>query len=82
MKCPFCGAEMAHGTLHGRGDNFFLPEGETVPMLLSNAALKKHHAIILPPDSFCVALNDKWPPAFWCGKCRRLVVNYEGYDIT
>ena len=28
MICPYCGQEMEKGTLHSRGGNYFLPDGE------------------------------------------------------
>jgi hypothetical protein len=76
MFCSKCGKEMKKGTLNGRGDNFFLPEGETSPKLLSNKILKKKNAILLPPSSFGIPFCEKFPHAFWCDECKLLIVDY------
>ena len=75
MNCPFCGEVMAEGTFHDRGDSYFLPVGETPPTLWTRGVLKKKHAVILPPESFGAPFALR-PTAFWCGKCRKLLVDY------
>lgn len=75
MNCPFCGKPMREGTFHDRGDSYFLPEGETPPQLWTRRTLEKKHAVLLPPES----LGSVWarrPAAFWCGSCRKLLVDY------
>ena len=42
MLCPKCGKEMKKGFLCGRGYNYFLPEGEKSPNLLSKKILEKN----------------------------------------
>lgn len=76
MKCPRCGKDMDIGTLHGRGDNYFLPEGETAPKLVTDKILRKKHAVILPPESFGIPFCETWPAAFWCSKCKMLIADY------
>ena len=76
MKCPKCGREMAHGVLGGRGLNFFLPDGESYPKLLSNKILAKKHAVMLPPDEFGSWTLDGWPKAHWCENCKLLIADY------
>jgi hypothetical protein len=76
MKCPRCGKEMSNGTLNGRGDNFFLPEGEKHPMFLTNKILETKHAVLLPPKSFGGPFCEMWPPAFWCPACKLLIADY------
>lgn len=76
MLCPKCGKEMAAGILGGRGENYFLPEGEKVPKLISDKILEKRHAVKLPPDSFGVAFCENWPAAFWCADCKLLLADY------
>lgn len=76
MLCPNCQTEMKKGTLNGRGDNFFLPEGETCPMLLTNKILEKKHAVLLPPESFGGPFCQRWPVAFWCSDCKLLIADY------
>ncbi|MGI6029619.1 MAG: PF20097 family protein [Candidatus Heteroscillospira sp.] len=77
MNCPFCGKEMKKGTLCGRGDSYFLPDGQTRPKLWTMAALKKRQAVLLPPESFGAPFCENWPEAFWCEECRKMVVDYE-----
>jgi len=76
LICPKCNCEMKRGTLNGRGDNFFLPEGEKAPKLTSNKILEKKNAVVLPPDSFGVPFCDNWPTAFWCDGCKLLIADY------
>ena len=76
MLCPKCGKEMKKGFLCGRGYNYFLPEGEKAPNLLSKKILEKKHAVLLPPDDICIAFCQNWPKAFWCGDCKMLIADY------
>jgi len=76
MFCPKCKNEMIKGTLNGRGDNFFLPEGERRPKLVSNKILEKKNAILLPPESFGLPFCEQWPIAFWCSECKLLIADY------
>lgn len=76
MLCPKCSHEMKKGTLNGRGDNFFLPEEERRPKLVTNKILERKHAVLLPPDSFGIPFCENWPIAFWCGECKLLVTDY------
>lgn len=76
MRCPKCNCEMKKGTLNGRGDSFFLPEGEKHPKLISNKILEKKKAVLLPPDSFGSPFCDTWPSALWCDKCKLLITDY------
>ena len=76
VKCPKCHEEMQPGILCGRGDNYFLPEGEKRPKLTSNRILEKKHAVLLPPESFGLPFCESWPAAFWCAHCRLLIADY------
>ena len=76
MRCPKCNCEMKKGTLNGRGDSFFLPEGEKHPKLISNKILEKKKAVLLPPDSFGSPFCDTWPSPLWCDKCKLLITDY------
>ncbi len=76
MLCPQCGNEMPKGILGGRGYNFFLPEGETYPKLLSDRLLKKKHAVLLPPDIYGSWDVNGWPSAFWCKECKMVIADY------
>jgi hypothetical protein len=67
---------MLKGTLNGRGDNYFLPDGEKRPTLLTNKILEKKRAIMLPPDSFGSPFCENWPIAFWCSECKLLIADY------
>ena len=75
MNCPFCGEIMAEGTFHDRGDSYFLPAEEIPPKLWTRGVLEKKRAVILPPESFGAPFALR-PAAFWCGKCRKLLVDY------
>jgi len=76
MLCPRCKSEMKKGTLHGRGDNFFLPEGEKHPKFLTQKILERKHAVPLPPESFGGPFCEHWPVAFWCSGCKLLIADY------
>ena len=76
MLCPKCGKELAQGTLGGRGYNFFLPQGETYPKMLSDRILKKKNAVLLPPDIYGSRNIQGWPVGFWCGECKMIVADY------
>ncbi len=76
MLCPKCQKEMKKGTLNGRGDNFFLPEHEKPPKFLTNKALQKKHAVLLPPESFGIPFCEHLPVAFWCSECKILTADY------
>ena len=75
MNCPYCGGAMVKGMFHDRGDSYFLPEGETPPKLWTKKILEKKRAVLLPPESFG-AVWARRPGAFWCGRCRKLLVDY------
>ena len=75
MNCPWCGQELVKGLFCDRGDSYFLPEGETPPQLWTKRTLEKKHAVLLPPESFGVIWAQR-PAAFWCGACRKLLVDY------
>ena len=78
MNCPKCAKAIKPGRLCGRGDNYFLPEGETVPHLTSQRILEKKHAVLLPPESLGIPFCEDWPAAFWCVDCKVLVADYAG----
>ena len=75
MNCPYCGGSMLGGTFHDRGDSYILPAGEVPPKLWTKAVLKKKHAILLPPESFGAVWAQR-PSAFWCGICKKMLVDY------
>lgn len=76
MKCPFCGAEMEHGTLHSRGGNYFLPDEEKV-RFYTQKSLEKARAIPLPPNPYGkVGEAPAWPEAYCCRACRMLILPY------
>ena len=76
MLCPKCQKEMSPGILGGRGYNYFLPQGESVPKLLSDRILKKRNATLLPPDEYGSWDVSGWPAAFWCADCKMIVADY------
>ena len=75
MNCPYCGGSMVEGTFHDRGDSYILPAGEVPPKLWTRAVLKKKRAILLPPESLGAVWAQR-PSAFWCRRCRKLLVDY------
>ena len=75
MNCPWCGQELEKGLFCDRVDSYFLPEGETPPQLWTKRILEKKHAVLLPPESFGAVWAQR-PTAFWCGACRKLLVDY------
>ena len=76
MLCPKCSKDMARGILGGRGYNYFLPQGESVPKLLSDKILKKKNATLLPPDVYGSWDVYGLPVAFWCADCKIIVADY------
>lgn len=79
MTCPFCGKEMTAGQLRSRGANFFLPKGESAPVLYTESALKKRNAVILPPSIFEIAVksdDETWPEGFVCYECKKIILEY------
>lgn len=81
MNCPTCGEEMQTGTFHDRGNSYFLPAGEVPPTLWTKSVLEKKHAVLLPPESFGAAWA-KRPAAYWCGRCRNMLVDYSSLTPT
>ena len=81
MNCPFYGGEMAEGTFYDRGDSYFLPAGEVRPGIWTKGILREKHAVLLPPEAFGAPFAAR-PAAFWCGACRRLLVDYSALMPT
>ncbi len=75
MECPYCHREMEHGELHSKGGVFFLPDGETMPMLYSEKEMKKHNAIAFPPFVFG---NKTFSEVHVCRECKKLIMDIEG----
>lgn len=75
MNCPYCGGTMTKGQFCDRGGSYFLPEGEIPPQLWTRRGLEKKHAVLLPPEAFGAVWAQR-PAAFWCSRCRRLLVDY------
>ena len=57
LICPKCNCEMKRGTLNGRGDNFFLPEGEKAPKLTSNKILQLLPLVAMELFPACIAAH-------------------------
>jgi len=77
MNCPNCGKEMQKGTLHSRGFNYFLPDGEKTPWAYTKASLAKRNAIPLPPNPYVFDFGgDDWPEAHACRDCRQIIIRY------
>lgn len=77
MNCPNCGKEMQKGTLHSRGCNYFLPDGENTPWVYTKASLEKHNAIQLPPYPYTLDFSvGDWPEAHACRDCRQIILKY------
>lgn len=75
MTCPCCGGPMVNGVFCDRGDSYFLPEGEKAPTIWTKRALQKKGAVLLPPEAVGVVWAQR-PTAFWCGACKKLLVDY------
>ena len=76
MNCPFCGEVMKESTFCDRGGSYFLPAGEARPALWTKHILEKKHAVLLSPEAFGVSFELR-PAAFWCGECKKLLVDYK-----
>lgn len=77
MQCPFCRAEMVQGELKSRGSNYFLPKGHKPPKLYTEASMKKVGAFALPPSPFEASLAPRWPVAYWCEICNKILIECE-----
>ena len=68
---------MTKGTLHSRGGNYFLPDGEKRPLAYSEKAMNKRGAGMLPPD-FLAPLSAplEFPAAYLCPDCRKIIIEY------
>ena len=75
MNCPFCGEIMEEGTFCDRGGSYFLPAGETQPTLWTKRILERKHAVLLPPEPYGAPFEPR-SAAFWCRKCKKLLVDY------
>ena len=75
-KCPYCGEELEQGILWHRG-SFFLPDGEKIPPIFSEKAMKKARAVELPVSEF--SFRPDFPTAYICRKCRKITIPYREY---
>jgi hypothetical protein len=73
--CPWCGGDLESGTFRSRGGNYFLPEGEKMPLTYSYASMEKRNAVKLPPF-FLSFPPDDWPKAYVCRNCRKIIIPY------
>ena len=77
-KCPYCGGELEKVKLISRGGNFFLPDGEKMPVLFTEKSMNKSRAILLPPD--IVSDGDvQFPVAYACRVCKKIIIPYGIY---
>lgn len=76
MNCPFCGKEMIKGTFRSRGKNYFLPDGQKLPIIYSVKAMAKRNAILLPPDFLNISDIGNWPIAYACPDCKKIIIDY------
>lgn len=74
MRCPSCNTEMEKGKLRSRGGVFFLPDGESLPLLYTENEMQKHHAVCLPPSLF--SIKAEYPTAYLCRKCSKIIIDY------
>ena len=78
--CPWCGGELEKGTLHSRGGNYFLPDGQmpSKTAFYTQAYLAKANAIPLPPNPYGGLLEKpEWPQGWVCRKCHKIILSYE-----
>ena len=74
MKCPYCGQDLVKGTLRSRGGNYFLPDGEKIPLLYTEHEMQKRNAVYLPPYQFAVPAE--YPTAYLCRACSKIIIEY------
>lgn len=78
MICPYCGAEMEHGTMNSNGNLHFLPDGKKAPLLFSREAYAARGAVLLPPYQDSTTLLHDGSTVAWCCKaCQKLLICYE-----
>lgn len=74
-KCPYCGGELEKVKLISRGGNFFLPDGEKMPVLFTEKSMNKSRAILLPPD--IISDGDvQFPVGYVCRVCKKIIILY------
>ncbi len=75
MKYPYCMEEMEKGKVKSRGGVYFLPDGESDPMLYTEKEFEKHNAVGLPP--YANALRETgYPVAYSCRKCKKILIDF------
>lgn len=74
MKCPYCNGELERGELKSRGGLFFLPDGESMPMLYTDRQMEKHRAIPLLTN--VTSLTSEGQAACVCRECRKIIIDY------
>lgn len=78
--CPWCGNELEQGSLRSRGGNYFLPDGEKLPLTYSAHSMRKRGAIPLPPSSLDPIGAREWPDALVCRSCKKIIISYARYE--
>ena len=73
-SCPVCSGPLTEGKLHSRGGNFFLPDGEKLPITYAKDSIERHNGVKLPPDSFG---GGGLPSCTLCRTCRLIFLPYE-----
>lgn len=70
MKCPYCGAEMEKGLIHGHNELNWI-KGEKRRVFASSNVHKD--AIVLSELSF---RKGSAVVAYNCGTCKKIIINY------
>lgn len=72
--CPLCSGPLIQGTLHSRGSNFFLPDGEKLPIWYGKGFIERRNGIKLPPDPLW---GGGFPACSLCRDCHMIFLPYQ-----
>lgn len=72
MNCPYCGNDMVSGRIEAHNLLQWIPDGERAGGFTKWA--KSPHSIVL---SEYYLLAPAVVPAYYCGKCRKIVIDME-----
>ena len=74
MKCPYCNGEMDEGEVRSKGYTYFLPTGETEPILHTKREMEKRNAVYIRTNK--TSIYAEYPNANICRQCSKIVIDY------
>lgn len=74
MKCPYFNNEMDEGEVRSKGRMYFLPTGETEPILYTEKEMEKRKAVYIHTNK--ESIWAEYPNAHICRQCSKIVIDY------